>query len=209
MLRIIINNANKAPVFDPIVNASVNQKEVLKVQVTASDPDGDVLTYSASNLPVGATFVPATRQFNWSPAYNQVGKYTVTFRVSDGTLSTSRDVTFTAIKVNYAPYFTIGDVTTITSNEGSAIRLNINAADWNQDAITYSATNLPRGATVDFATHSFSWTPGYNQAGTYTITLIVSDGRLQSSKLLRIIINDVNKPSKTDTQQSKTYIKLS
>ena len=29
--------------FGPIANASVNQKEVLKVQVTASDPDGDVL----------------------------------------------------------------------------------------------------------------------------------------------------------------------
>jgi PKD repeat protein len=151
-----------------------------------------VLTYSASNLPVGATFVPATRQFTWSPAYNQLGKYTVTFRVSDGTLSTSRNVTFTAIKVNFAPYFTLGNLTTLTYNEGMSIRVNINAADWNQDAITYSAKNLPKGATVDSATHSFSWTPGYDQAGTYTITLIVSDGKLQNSKVLRIIVNDVD-----------------
>ena len=192
LLRIIVNDGNNAPVFGPVANVSVNQKEILKVQVTASDPDGDVLTYSVSNLPVGATFVPATRQFTWSPAYNQVGKYTVTFRVSDETLSASRNVTFTAIKVNYAPYFTLGNFTTLTYNEGTPIQANINAADWNRDVITYSATNLPKGATVNSATHTFSWTPGYDQAGTYNIILIVSDGKLQNSKLLRIIVNDGN-----------------
>jgi hypothetical protein len=191
-VRIIVNNSNNAPVFGPVADASVNQKEVLKVQVTASDSDGDVLTYSASNLPVGATFDPATRQFIWSPVYNQVGNYTVTFSVSDGTLSASRNVTFTAIKVNYAPYFTLGNFTTLTYNKGTPIRVNINAADWNHDVITYSATNLPKGATVNSATHTFSWTPGYDQAGTYNIILIVSDGNLQNSKLLRIIVNDGN-----------------
>jgi hypothetical protein len=211
-VHIIVNGGNNAPVFEPIADASVNQKEVLKVQVTASDPDGDVLRYSASNLPVGANFNPGTRQFTWSPAYNQVGNYKVTFRVSDGTLSTSRDVIFTAKKVNYAPYFTLGDETTMTFNEGPRIRLNINAADWNHDVITYSATNLPKGATVNSATHTFLWAPGYDQAGTYNITLIASDGNLQSSKLLRIIVNDVNTKSKThkqnDKQTPKTYIKL-
>jgi hypothetical protein len=191
-VRIFVNISNNAPVFGPVANASVNQNEILKVLVTASDPDGAVLTYSASNLPVGATFVPATRQFTWSPAYNQVGNYTVTFSVSDGTLSASRNVTFTAIKVNYAPYFTLGNFTTLTYNEGMPIRANINAADWNRDVITYSATNLPKGATVDSAKHTFSWTPGYDQTGTYNIILVVSDGNLQNSKLLRIIVNDVN-----------------
>ncbi len=192
ILKISVNTASHAPVFGPLANASVNQKEVLNFPVTASDPDGDVLTYSASNLPTGASFNPATRQFTWSPAYNQIGNYTVTFHVSDGTLSTSRDVTFTAIKVNYAPYFTLGSVTTLTYNEGYPIKVNINAADWNKDVITYSATNLPKGAMVDSATHSFSWTPGYDQAGTYNITLIVSDGTLQSSKSLILIIKDIN-----------------
>ncbi len=85
--------------------------------------------------------------------------------------------------------------------------MNINAADWNKDVITYSATNLPKGATVNSATHSFSWTPGYDQAGTYEITLIVSDGTLQSSKLLRLIVKDVPAPVSQKTSDT-VYIKL-
>ncbi len=105
--QISVNQANHAPVFGPDCRCIRQPEGSPKLQVTASDPDGDVLTYSASNLPTGASFDPVTQQFTWSPAYNQVGNYTVTFRVSDGTLSASRDVTFTAIKVNYAPYFTL------------------------------------------------------------------------------------------------------
>ena len=188
-----VDALNRAPVFASITDASVNQKEVLTMNVTASDPDGDILTYSATGLPAGAGFNAVTRQFTWSPAYNQVGNHTVTFSASDGSLTTSGNVTFTAVKVNYAPYFTLGDYTKKTIFEGRAIRLNINAADWNQDIITYSATNLPEGAKVDSATHTFSWTPGFNQADTYDITLIVSDGKLQNSKLLRIIVLDSTK----------------
>ena len=98
-------STNNAPVFGAIADVSVNQKETLTVNVTASDPDGDTLTYSASNLPSGSKFYPETRKFTWSPAYNQTGNYTVTFRVTDGKVSSSRNVTFTAVKVNYAPYF--------------------------------------------------------------------------------------------------------
>jgi hypothetical protein len=207
LLKIVVTDkitaGNKAPVFGAIANASVKQKETLTIRVTASDPDGDVLTYSASNLPAGAKFDPATRLFTWSPAYNQAGNYVVTFRVTDGKVSVSRSVTFTAVKVNYAPYFTLGSFTEKTRNEGYPIRLNINAADWNRDVIRYSATNLPRGATVDSATHTFLWTPGYDQAGTYNIKLIISDGKLQSSKTLRLIILDQPAAS-----QSNYYIKL-
>jgi hypothetical protein len=194
LLNIIVTENKKAsnqpPIFGAIADASVKQKETLSIRITASDPNGDPLTYSASNLPPGAKFYPASQQFIWSPAYNQVGNYAVTFRVTDGMVSTSRTVTFTAIKVNYAPYFTLGNFTNYTIGEGTEIRLHINAEDWNKDVITYSATNLPKGAMVNSATHSFSWKPDYDQAGTYDINLIISDGQLQSNKQLSINVID-------------------
>ena len=89
----------------------------------------------------------------------------------------------------------MGNFTSKTVNEGTTIRLNIIAADWNEDVITYTATNLPNGATVDSETHTFSWTPGYDQAGTYDITLIISDGQLQARALLNIIVINSNNVS--------------
>jgi chitodextrinase len=57
------------------------------------------VTYSASGLPAGASFDPATQQFSWTPGFTQAGTYTVTFTASDGTksysLSGTKDVTIT------------------------------------------------------------------------------------------------------------------
>lgn len=49
------------------------------------DPDtADVLTYSAANLPTGATLNSTTGLFNWVPTTAQIGSYNVDFTVSDG-----------------------------------------------------------------------------------------------------------------------------
>lgn len=69
--------------------------------MTASDIDvGQELTYSASGLPAGATFDPATRTFTWTPASEQVRTepYNVTFTVTDNgepalSAETSIDIT--------------------------------------------------------------------------------------------------------------------
>jgi hypothetical protein len=98
---------NGAPAFSTGGETqSVDENRNLTFAVEATDPDGDALTYSASNLPAGATFDPATRQFSWTPDYTQAGAYTVTFTASDGTrsysLSGTKQVTITVRDVTVA-----------------------------------------------------------------------------------------------------------
>ena len=85
---------------------AVDENRALAFQVEATDPDGDAITYSASGLPAGASFDPATRQFSWTPDYTQAGQYTVTFTASDGdksySLSSTKDVTITVRDVTVA-----------------------------------------------------------------------------------------------------------
>ena len=55
--------------------------------VSAIDPNGDTMTFSADNLPDGASFDPDTRTFSWTPGINDVGTYEqVFFEVSDGVI---------------------------------------------------------------------------------------------------------------------------
>ena len=69
---------------------------MLSFVISATDPDGDTLTYSASNLPSGATFDAGTRTFSWTPSFTQAGSYPgVHFEVSDGSLTDSEDITIT------------------------------------------------------------------------------------------------------------------
>ena len=50
---ITVNNENRAPVLDAIGNKSVDEGAPLTFIISATDPDGDTITYSASNLPTG------------------------------------------------------------------------------------------------------------------------------------------------------------
>jgi len=90
---------NHAPVLAPIGHKEVEGGGLLSFKVSAIDPDGDPLTYSASNLPSGAKFDPAGQVFSWTPVYEQVGTHkNVHFEVSDGELTDSEDITITVLE---------------------------------------------------------------------------------------------------------------
>ncbi len=82
------NPDNHAPVLAAIGNKNVNNNTLLQFTVSATDPDGDALTYAASPLPLpsGASFNPATKTFSWTPTFAQIGTYNINFSVSDGSL---------------------------------------------------------------------------------------------------------------------------
>ena len=89
-------STNVAPVLKAIGNKSINEGTILSFTISASDANGDALTYSASNLPVGATFDPATQTFTWTPSQSQADVYTgVRFQVSDGVMTDYEDITMT------------------------------------------------------------------------------------------------------------------
>jgi hypothetical protein len=84
-------------------NKSVDAGSLLTFTVSATDPDGNDLTYSASNLPINASFNPTTRTFAWTPTTAQVGTYTVTFMVTDGSLSDTKSVWITSVVKGVQP----------------------------------------------------------------------------------------------------------
>ena len=86
---------NQAPVLNSIGNQSIDEGQQLQFTITATDPNGDDLTYSASNLPSGANFDSQTRIFTWIPDSSQTGGSNVSFEVSDGQFSDSENITIT------------------------------------------------------------------------------------------------------------------
>ncbi|MEO5988094.1 MAG: S8 family serine peptidase [Candidatus Eisenbacteria bacterium] len=61
--------------------------------------------------------------------------------------------------------------------EGLRLQFIARASDPDGDATNLSATNLPIGATFNTSTGEFSWTPGYSQAGSYTVSFGCSSGQ--------------------------------
>ena len=108
---------NSDPVLDSIGNKSVDEGQLLTFTITATDTDGgDTLTYSASNLPTGATFTPATQTFSWTPAGGDAGTYpNVLFTVDDDGTPQASD--------------SEGITITVNSSGGGGLGTPINAGD--------------------------------------------------------------------------------
>jgi len=153
---------------------------------------------------LGATFNPSTRTFSWTPTNTQAGTYaSVRFEVTDGSLIDSEDITITVNNDNSAPV--LNSIGNKTVNEGSLLSFAVSAADPDGDALTYSASNLPLGATFDPATRTFSWTPTYTQAGSYAnIRFEVTDGSLIDSEDITITVNNDNSAPVLNSIGNKT-----
>src|SRR5207253_1296673 len=161
-IAIAIGNTNRAPVLAPIGNKSGSEGSLLTFTVAATDTDGDALTYSASGLPAGASFDPATKTFSWTPTFDQTGPYTgVGFTVSHGTPTPTETIAIAIRNTNrpYAPLLRSNK----SGSEGSLLTFTVAATDTDGDALTYSASGLPAGASFDPTTKTFSWTPTFDQ----------------------------------------------
>jgi len=180
-------SGNHAPVLESIGNKSINENTLLTFTLSATDADGDTVTYSATGLPTGATLTG--QSFTWTPGYTQAGAYDVNFVAGDGTDTDSETVTVTVSNVNRAPVLSaIGGKSV---NENVLLTFTISATDADGETIIYSASDLPTGAT--FAGQTFTWTPGYDQAGSASVTFTASDGHTQDTETVTITVSNTNR----------------
>ena len=81
---------NQAPTISGAPPGSVVQGTAYSFTPTASDPDGNTLTFSVTNLPGWAAFNATTGRLSGTPTSAQVGTYSnIRISVSDGTTTTS------------------------------------------------------------------------------------------------------------------------
>ncbi|MBI5096612.1 MAG: DUF1566 domain-containing protein, partial [Nitrospirae bacterium] len=169
----------RAPILDPIGSKSVNEGVLLSFTVSGSDPDGDSLTFSASQLPSGATFDPSTRTFSWTPNYTQASLYSVTFAVSDGSLTDSETVTIT---VNDAlpPDLIVSSLTApATAVAGAAIGVSDTTQNQGTGTAGASTTKLYLSTNTTYDTGDIplgnrpvpSLAPGATDSGTTTVVI--------------------------------------
>jgi len=183
-ITITVNNVNRPPVLAAIGGKSVDENALLQFNVSATDPDGNTPTFSASNLPQGASLSNngnGTATFSWTPSYTNAGSYpNISITASDGQsppLTDSEAFTITVNNVNRAP--AVAPVSPQTVDEDELLQFNVSASDPDGTTPTLSATNLPNGASFTDngnATGTFSWQPTYDDGGTYPgITIVAAD----------------------------------
>lgn len=83
-------STNVAPVISGTPGASLQAGQTYSFQPTASDANGDALSFAVSNLPVWASFNSSTGRLTGTPGTSAVGSYgAITITVSDGKAAAS------------------------------------------------------------------------------------------------------------------------
>ncbi|WP_367343404.1 putative Ig domain-containing protein [Methanomethylovorans sp.] len=186
-----VNNVDRAPELQVIGNKWINEGSLLEFVISASDPDGDVVTYSVTGLPTDAIFDAATGTFSWIPSNGTAGNYQVTFTAEANGLSVSEVIIITVGDMGRAP--DLGPIGNKFINEADLLEFVVSASDPEGGIITLSATGLPDGAIFDTETGIFSWIPGYNDSGIYNVVFTAEANNLSVSEYITITVNNVDR----------------
>jgi hypothetical protein len=185
-----------APVNDaPLASdgaAGLDEDMSVEIILSASDIDSASLSYIIVAQPTHGTLSPVVgNHMVYTPAPNYNGPDSFTFTASDGSLtSNTATVSIIVAPVNDAPV--LANIGNQTVAEGALLSFTLNGSDPDGDALVYSSSALPAGASLDAASGALNWTPNYNQSGIYTVTFTVRDtSGLSASETIRITVTDV------------------
>ena len=178
---------NDAPIIASATIAAVTEDTPATGLVTATDVDGDALTYTlkaGAGPQKGSVAFGANGAFTYTPNANANGAESFTVTVSDGHGgSAEQALSFNIAPVNDAPV--IASATIAVVIEDTPAMGLITATDVDGDALTYAlkaGAGPQKGSVVFGANGSFTYTPNANANGAETFAVTVSDGHGGSSE---------------------------
>jgi len=181
-VNITINPVNDAPVAND-QTVTLNEDETASITLTASDVDGDALTYQIVSNPTNGALTGSAPNLTYTPAENYNGSDEFTFRANDGTIdSADATVTVTINPVNDPPVANAGSDQ--TALQGNVVTLNGNgSSDIDGDPLKYnwSFISVPTGSTATLSDSSIV-NPNFtaDAIGTYEVQLIVNGSTIDS-----------------------------
>src|SRR4029079_18264085 len=195
--------SNSAPVVDTatVAPASPTTGQTLTASFTAHDAEGDPLTPSYQWTKNGTNISGATTStLDLALAGNgdKGDLIRVIVTVSDGNLSSAPLTSAPVTVVDSAPVRTT-DITNRTDTVGDTASLDADATDADNDAITYSATNLPAGITIASGTGLIGGTLAAGRQGTYSVTSTATAGSLTATDTFTWTVNTSNSAPVVDT----------
>ncbi len=199
-LTITVTNVDRAPTLNVINNMSVAAGATADQAISATDADGDAITFTSSgpafltrtdNAQVGNT---RTGNIHLAPPLGTTGTFAASVTATANAQTASRSFTITVTSVNQAPV--LNQPANMTVNEGATADQVLTGSDPDGNALTFTKVSGPVFLTVtttNATTGNAHLAPGFSDAGTSSATVRASDGSLTNDKSFTITVNNVNR----------------
>jgi hypothetical protein len=173
---------------EPAGSVQVNEGGSLELTLHANY---DKAGFHITPLPDNASL--DGNKFTFTPKTGQAGIYNLGFEATFADMRDINPVVITVQRINHPP--TIAPMSAPTVKEGKELSVVINASDPDGDPLQFSAPGLSlANAAFDEVNHRFLFRPSFNQAGTYQITVQVSDGQAIAQQAFSVTVQDEPQP---------------
>ncbi len=202
-VSITVINVNDPPVANP-QSVTTAEDTNRSITLTASDPDGDPLTYSIVSGPSSGTLSGTAPNVTYTPNANYNGSDSFTFRANDGTTnSNTATVSITVTPVNDPP---VANPQSTSTNENTPKSITLVATDIDSTALTYSIVSPPSNGSISAGTGSTrTYTPTNGYSGSDSFTFRANDGTTNSNTAtVSITVINVNDPPVANPQSVTT-----
>jgi VCBS repeat-containing protein len=193
-------------------SVSTNEDTSAIVTLTASDPDGNPLTYTVSSTPAHGTLSGVAPSLIYQPANNYAGADSFTFRVNDGQVNSAVATVSITVAPQNDPPAAAGESYSVTS--GTVLNVAApgvlgNDSDIDSASLQAQIATAPaHGALTLNANGSFSYTPAAGYSGPDSFAYVATDGAAMSGQaLVSITVNPaapINQPPTANNQSVST-----
>ncbi|MEC8444326.1 MAG: Ig-like domain-containing protein [Pseudomonadota bacterium] len=189
---VTVNAANDAPEITSTAVTSATEGVAYGYTVTASDIDGDALSFALTTAPVGMTIDSVSGAISWTPG-SGIASADVTVEVNDGGLTASQSFTIAVTSVNAAPVIDQGASTTLNTNEDTTATLQLSATDSDGDSLTWSiSSGASKGGVAVDAAGLVTYVPAADENGSDAFEVSVFDGTETATIAVSVDIAEVN-----------------
>jgi hypothetical protein len=178
--------AGGAPTIVGVPPTTATENQPYSFSASASDPEGDRLSFSIAGKPSWATFSRWTGQLSGTPGTGTAGTYAgIQIFVTDGHSTVSLPAFSITVapatsSVNRAPVIAGTPATTVVA--GRQYAFTPTATDPDSTTLTFTVSNRPTWAMFDGASGRLAGTPATGDVGTYpNIVISASDGQSTAS----------------------------
>ncbi len=174
--------ANHPPSINGTPATSVTVGQAYDFTPTASDPDGQTLTFNIANKPAWAKFSYASGRLSGTPAASDASTYSnISIAVSDGMATTSlASFAITVQAANSPPV--ISGMPPASVMVGQAYDFTPTASDPDGQTLGFAISNKPSWATFNTRTGRLRGAPASGDVARYSnIGIAVSDGTMTAS----------------------------
>ena len=181
---------NDAPVTAAVV-VSTEEDTAAAAVLTASDIDGDALTFSIATAPAHGTLSGSVPNLIYTPEADWNGEDNFTFIAGDGAVNSIPGIaTITVTRVNDAPLAVAPSVFTA---EDIALPVTLAGTDIDGDSLTFAVTVPPAHGTLSGIAPDLTYTPEANWSGPDSFRFTAVDGAATSAAVsVSITVTPVN-----------------